>query len=117
MIAVRHRAALLSTVLAVAAATLALPGRAAAAQPGFEVDLTGLPATFTAGAGARTVTVVVSSDKARCQKVRWSMLIEVDGPDLGDVEVARLEDDGDFPVQVQNAGNDTARITDVQLDP
>lgn len=117
MITVRHRAALLSAVLAVAAATLILPGRAAAVEPGFTVDITELPETFTAGAGARTVTVVASSEQNRCQKVRWSMLIEVDGPDLGEVEVARIEDDGDFPVQVQNAGGGSARITDVQLDP
>lgn len=113
----RHRAALLSAILAVVAATLVLPGRASAVVPGFRVDITELPATFTAGAGARTVTVVASSEQNRCQKVRWSMLIDVDGPNLGEVEVARLEDDGDFPVRVENAGNGTARITDVQLDP
>jgi hypothetical protein len=117
MIAVRHRAALLSAILAVAAATLILPGRAAAVEPGFEVDITELPETFTAGAGARTVTVVASSEQNRCQKVRWSLLIAVAGPDLDEVEVARVEEDGDFPVQVQNAGGGTARITDVQLDP
>jgi len=114
---VRHRAALLSTILAVIAATLVLPGRASAVVPGFKVDITELPATFTAGAGARTVTVVATSEQNRCQKVRWSMFIEVDGPELNEVEVARVEDDGDFPVQVENVGNGTARITDVQLDP
>jgi len=114
---VRHRAALLSAILAVGAATLILPGRAAAVEPGFQVDITELPETFTAGDGARTVTVVASSEQNRCQKVRWSLLIAVDGPDLDDVEVARVEDDGDFPVQVQNAGAGSARVTDVQLDP
>ena len=113
----RHRAALLSAILAVGAATLILPGRAAAVEPGFQVDITELPETFTAGDGARTVTVVASSEQNRCQKVRWSLLIAVDGPDLDDVEVARVEDDGDFPVQVQNAGAGSARVTDVQLDP
>ena len=113
----RHRAALLSAILAVAAATLVLPGRAGAVEPGFRVDITEVPATFAAGDGARTVTVVASSEQARCQKVRWSMLITVDGPGLDEVEVARVEDDGDFPVQVQNAGGGTARITDVRLDP
>jgi hypothetical protein len=117
MIAVRHRAALLSAVLAVAAATLILPGRADAVEPGFRVDITELPGTFAAGADARTVTVVASSEQNRCQKVRWSLLLAVDGPALGDVEVARVEEDGDFPVQVENAGAGTARITDVQLDP
>ncbi|GAA3345980.1 hypothetical protein GCM10020358_55200 [Amorphoplanes nipponensis] len=112
----RHRAALLSAVLALAAATLALPGRAAAVEPGFRVEITELPATFTAGAGARTVTVVATSERNRCLKVRWSLLLSVDGPDLDDVEVAR-DEDGDFPVQVRNAGAGAARITDVQLDP
>jgi len=114
---VRHRAALLSAILAVAAATLILPGRAAAVEPGFRVDITELPGTFTAGAGARTMTVVASSELTRCQKVRWSLVITVDGPDLDEVEVSRVEDGGDFPVQVQNAGAGTARITDVRLDP
>jgi hypothetical protein len=117
MIAVRHRAALLSAILAMTAATLVLPGRAAAVEPGFKVDITELPETFTAGAGARTVTVVASSEQNQCQKVRWSMLIAVDGPALDEVQVARVEEDGDFPVQVQNAGDGTARITDAQLDP
>jgi hypothetical protein len=117
MIAVRHRAALLSVVLAVGAATLILPGPAAAVEPGFQVDITELPETFTAGAEARTVTVVASSEQNRCQKVRWSMLISVDGPDLDEVEVARVEENGDFPVEVRNAGAGSARITDVQLDP
>lgn len=113
----RHRTALLSAILAVAAATLVLPGRAAAVEPGFQVDITEAPGTFAAGDGARTVTVVASSEQARCQKVRWSMLITVDGPDLNEVQVARVEDDGDFPVRVQNAGGGTARVTDVRLDP
>jgi hypothetical protein len=116
MIAVRHRAALLSAVLAVVAATLALPGRASAAEPGFEVAITELPATFGAGAGARDVTVVVSTDVNRCQKVRWSLLLQAEGADLDDVSVGRIEADGDFPVQVE-ADGDTARITDRQLDP
>ncbi|MFI7540739.1 hypothetical protein [Actinoplanes sp. NPDC049599] len=107
----------MSAVLTIGAATLILPGRAAAVEPGFQVDITELPETFTAGDGARTVTVVASSEQNRCQKVRWSLLIAVDGPDLDEVEVARIEDNGDFPIQVQNAGDDSARITDVQLDP
>jgi hypothetical protein len=117
MITVRHRAVLLSAILAVTAGTLILPGRASAVEPGFRVDITEAPRTFTAGDNARTVTVVASSDQNRCQKVRWSLLVEVDGLDLDEVEVARVEEDGDFPVRVQNAGGTTARITDVQLDP
>jgi len=113
---VRHRAALLCAILAATAATLIMPGRASAVEPGFQVEITELPRTFTAGAGARQVTVVVSSEQNRCVKVRWSLLIEVDGPGLDEVEVAR-DEDGDFPVQVQNVAAGTARITDVQLDP
>jgi hypothetical protein len=116
LIAVRHSAALLSTVLALAGGTLSLPGRAAAVEPGFTVAITGLPASFTAGDDARTVTVVASSDQPRCQKVRWSLTLQVDGPKLDDIKVARIEEGGDFPVQVQ-ANGDTAQITDVQLDP
>ncbi|MEU7906788.1 hypothetical protein [Actinoplanes sp. NPDC049118] len=113
----RHRTALLSTVLAVAAATLALPGPASAVEPGFAVAVTEAPATFTAGEQARTVTVVASSELNRCQKVRWSLILQVDGPDLDEIEVARVEDGRDFPVRVENGGADTARITDVRLDP
>lgn len=113
----RHRTALLSTVLAVVCATLALPGPASAVEPGFTVAITEVPATFTAGKQARTVTVVASTEQRRCQKVRWSLILQVDGPELDEIEVARVEDGRDFPVQVQNGGADTTRITDVQLDP
>jgi hypothetical protein len=116
MIAVRHRAALLCAILAATAATLIMPGRASAVEPGFQVEITELPGTFTAGADARQVTVVATSEQNRCVKVRWSLLLEVDGPGLDEVEVAR-DEDGDFPVQVQNVAAGTARITDVQLDP
>lgn len=116
MIAVRHRVALVTTALAVAAANLALPGRATAAEPGSEVTITELPATFGAGAEGRTLTVVASTDRVRCRKVRWSLALRVDGPDLGQVDVGRIEDDGDFPVRVERDG-DVARITDVQFDP
>ncbi|MFI7601604.1 hypothetical protein [Actinoplanes sp. NPDC049681] len=112
----RHRVALVTTALAVAAANLALPGRATAVEPGVQVTITELPASFKAGAGSRTVTVVASTDRVRCRKVRWSMALRVDGPGLGQVDVARVENDGDFPVRVETDG-DTARITDVQLDP
>jgi hypothetical protein len=117
LVAVRHRVALLSTVLAMVAATLALPGRASAVEPGFQVAITEVPGTFTAGARARTVTVVASSELNRCQKVRWSLIMQVSGPDLDEIEVARVEDNGSFPVQVETSGADTARITDVRLDP
>jgi hypothetical protein len=118
MIAVRHRAAaLLSGVLAIAAATLALPAPAQAAVEGFKVTITQLPDEFEAGAKARTVEVVASTDnEGRCRKVRWSMVLKVDGVDLDQVKVSRVEENDDFPLQVQTDG-DTARLTDVRLDP
>lgn len=134
----RHRAAaLLSGALAIAAATLALPvpaqaavapaaARAAVAQAavvraavdGIKVTITELPGEFEAGAKARTVEVVASSsrDEGRCRKVRWSLVLKLDGVDLDQVKVNRVEDDSDFPLQVQ-ADGDTARLTDVRLDP
>jgi hypothetical protein len=118
MIAVRHRAAgVLTTALAVAAAALAGPAPARAAADGFDVTITEMPARFTAGADARTVTVVASAEDGRdCEKVRWSMLLEVDGVDLDQVQVDRIEENGSFPLQVSTEG-DTARLTDVRLDP
>ncbi|MEV6599595.1 hypothetical protein AB0M36_22470 [Actinoplanes sp. NPDC051346] len=112
----RHRAALAATALAVAVATLALPGRATAVEPGIEVRITELPSTFGAGAESRTLTVVASSDRRRCQKVRWSLVLRVQGPDLDEVDVERVENDDDFPVRVERDG-DIARITDEQVDP
>jgi hypothetical protein len=118
MIAVRHRAAaLLAGVLAIVAATLALPSPARAAVEGFKVTITQLPDEFKAGAKARTVQVVASTDnEGRCRKIRWSMVLKVDGVDLDQVKVSRVEDDNDFPLQVQTDG-DTARLTDVRFDP
>jgi hypothetical protein len=118
MIAVRHRAAaLLSGVLAMAAATLALPSPARAAVEGVKVTITQVPGEFVAGAQARTVQVVASTDnQGRCRKIRWSMVLKVDGVDLDQVKVNRVEDNGDFPLRVQTEG-DTARLTDVRFDP
>ena len=112
----RHRAVWAATALAIAAAPLALPGRAAAVEPGFEVRIAELPATFAAGAESRTLTVVASSERGRCQKVRWSLVLRSDGPDLDQVEVDRVEEGGDFPVRVQREDG-VARITDEQFDP
>ena len=113
----RHRAAaLLLSVLAIAAATLLLPAPARAAVEGVEVTITEVPREFKAGADARTVQVVVSTDNpGRCQKVRWSMVLRVDGVELDQVKVDRIEE-GSFPLRVQ-ADGDTARLTDVRLDP
>ncbi|MFI5495700.1 hypothetical protein [Actinoplanes sp. NPDC051859] len=112
----RLRAVWAATALAIAAAPLALPGRATAVEPGFEVRITELPATLGAGAESRTLTVVVSSERGRCQKVRWSLILRSDGPRLDEVDVERVEEGGDFPVQVQRTAGAT-RITDQQLDP
>jgi hypothetical protein len=119
MIAVRHRAAaLVSTVLALATATLTLPAAASAAVPGLGLQITRLPTTFTVGAGAETVTAVVSSRQTGklCRKVRWSMLLEVRGVRLDQVDVRRVEDDKPFAVRARTEG-DRARLTDVQFDP
>jgi hypothetical protein len=117
MIAVRHRAALVPAVFAVATAVLTLPSPASAAPADFQLRLSA-PATYTAGGNAKTVEAVVSTDTVRqCQKVRWSMLLRVaDGLTFDDMKVTRIEDSGEFPVQSQVNG-DTARLTDVQVDP
>jgi hypothetical protein len=117
MVAVRYRTALLYATLAVATAVFAVPGPATAAVPGFQVQITELPGRFAAGAGPGTMTVVASTDVGRrCQKVRWSMLMKVNGISLDQVRVDRVEDTGSFPLTVQ-ANGDTARLTDVQVDP
>jgi hypothetical protein len=117
MVAVRHRTALLYSILAVAMAVFAVPGPATAAVPGFQVQITELPGQFAVGANPSTVTVVASTDAGRrCQKVRWSMLMKVNGISLEQVSVDRIEDSGSFPLSVQ-ADGDTARLTDVRLDP
>ncbi len=114
----RHRAAvLLSSVLATATAVLALPAPAAAVVEGFDVTITEVPDEFEAGADARTVEVVASTDnRGACRKVRWSMVLRVDGVDLDQVRVSRIEEDDSFPLRVE-AGGDTARLTDVRFDP
>ena len=115
----RHRtAALVSTVLAMATATLALPAPASAAAAGVSVQITQLPQTFTVGAGAETVTAVVSSRQQgeACQRVRWSMLLRVRGVNLDQVRVERIENDQEFALQVRTTG-DSARLTDAQFDP
>lgn len=113
----QHRATWLPAILAVLTATLALPAPAGAALPGFEVRLDA-PSLFKAGANAKSVVAVVSTDTAlRCQKVRWSMLLKVaDGVTFDDVKVTRIENGAEFPLQSQITG-DTARLTDVRVDP
>jgi hypothetical protein len=119
MIAVRHTRALLASLLVVTASLL-VPAPARAAVAGVRVEITELPDEFEAGADARTVEVVASTDRApdgrRCRKVRWALLLQADGPDLDQIEVDRIEEDGSFPVRVRTE-DDTARFTDVRLDP
>ena len=114
--ATRRTAALLGGVVAGLTAAALAPA-AAQAAPGFDVRITELPGRIEAGADPSTVTVVASTDVGRnCQKVRWSLVLTVDGLDLDQVRVDRVEDDGSFPLAVQSGG-DTARLTDRQLDP
>jgi hypothetical protein len=118
MIAVRQRAAaVVSTILAIAAATLAVPAAASAVVPGVTVEITRLPDTFAAGDGPRRVTVVASADESRqCQNIRWSLLVRVAGVTLDQVRIERVPEPGGSPLRVRSDG-DTARITDVRFDP
>jgi hypothetical protein len=121
MIAVRHRAALFSTtastIVALTTTLVAMGAPAAAAVPGFEVNITELPGTLAVGAGPGTIEVVASTNVGRgCQKVRWSMVMRTEQVGLEEVSIERIEETGAFPVQVQ-ANGDTARFTDVGFDP
>ncbi|MFG1868341.1 hypothetical protein [Micromonospora arborensis] len=91
---------------------------AAPAQAAFTTELSGLPARFTAGEQARTVSAVVSRTDRRggCVKVRWSMVLSVQGIRLDQVKMDRVEETGDFPLDVRTEGN-VARLTDRQFDP
>ncbi|MDG4837568.1 hypothetical protein O7631_13660 [Micromonospora sp. WMMD967] len=91
---------------------------AAPAQAAFTTELSGLPARFTAGEQVRTVSAVVSRTDRRggCVKVRWSMVLSVQGLRLDQVKMDRVEEAGDFPLDIRTEG-DVARLTDRQLDP
>lgn len=102
------------TSLAGAGLGAAVPAGAAAA---FSTELSGLPDEFTAGNRVETLSAVVSrSDGGGCVKVRWSMLLRVQGLRLDQVKVDRVEDSGSFPLEIR-ADGDTARLTDRDLDP
>ncbi|SCG71507.1 hypothetical protein [Micromonospora humi] len=115
----RHalRMGLVLTCLAGAGYGGAAPARAAAA---FSTELSGLPDEFTGGDRVETLSAVVSrSDRANgndCVKVRWSMLLRVQGLRLDQVKVDRVEETGSFPLEIRTEG-DTARLTDRELDP
>jgi hypothetical protein len=115
---VRHRAAaVVSALLAIVAATLLLPAAANAAAPGFALKLTDLPDTFAAGGNAKTITAVVSADAGkRCQRVRWQLVVKVDGAKIDQARIDRVVEPGGSPLRVRTKG-DTARITDVLFDP
>jgi hypothetical protein len=120
LIAVRYRTAALVAVVASVAATLA-PGAPASADvkggKGVTLSMT-QPATFISGGAAGELSVTASSTDQRrpgCRKVRWTLVVQVQGVRLDQVRVKRLEGAGDFPVLVQAAG-DTARITDQRFD-
>jgi hypothetical protein len=86
-------------------------------EPGIDVQITDLPGEFAAGGQPGTITVVASTNVQRpCQKVRWSMLMQVQGLERRQVSVDRIEDNGSFPVSEQ-ANQDTTRFTDNQFDP
>lgn len=118
VVTVRRSAARLCTILVCLTGLPAIHAApASAAVPGFAVQITELPGEFAAGGSPETLTVVASqSEGDRCVKVRWSMLMKVTGFRLDQVGVERLEDSGAFPLTVRAEG-DTARLTDVQLDP
>jgi hypothetical protein len=120
MIAVRHRAAaVVSTVLAISAATMALPAAASAAVPGIDLQFLNVPGEFTPGAAARDITAIVAANAQagpQCRKVRWQLVVRVQGIDPGQARVERVPEDGGSPLQVVRQG-DTTRITDVRFDP
>lgn len=102
------------TCLSGAGIGAAVPARAAA---GFATELSGLPDEFTAGDRVETLSAVVSrSDGGGCVKVRWSMLLGVQGLRLDQVKIDRVEENGSFPLEVRTEG-DVARLTDRELDP
>lgn len=106
----------LGAVLVCATGWAALPPAPASAAPGFNTEITQLPGRFVAGRGAETVTAVVSTSlNGNCQKVRWSLVLRLQGVRPNQIEVDRVEN-GSFPVEVRAEGNG-ARLTDRQLDP
>ncbi|MFC4145235.1 hypothetical protein ACFO0M_03125 [Micromonospora mangrovi] len=102
------------TCLSGAGLGVAGPARAAAA---FSTQLSGLPDEFTAGDRVETLSAVVSrQDGGDCVKVRWSLVLRVSGLRLDQVKMDRVEDSGEFPLDIRAEG-DVARLTDRQLDP
>lgn len=92
---------------------MALPAQAA-----FGTELRGVPQEFTADGRVETIDAVVArTDRdGGCVKVRWSMVLQVQGMRLNQVRVDRIEETGSFPVSIRTEGS-SARVTDRQLDP
>ena len=113
----RHRVtARWTTALALVAASLAWSAPASADVQGFAVNLGQAPATFTIGK-ARSVTAVVSTDRARrCLKVRWALVVRTEGVSLDQIKITRIENGQGFPVRAQLNG-DEAQVLDTRLDP
>lgn len=105
----------LGTALACVAGFVAVTAGPAAAAEGVTVQITEVSNQFEAGDQAR-MTVVASKRTNDCLKVRWSMLLRVDGMRLNQIGVDRVEENGSFPLTIE-ANGDQARLTDVQLDP
>lgn len=99
----------------VAASGFASAGAVAAAR-GVTVQITQLPGEFAAGAAPAPVTVVASRSRGGCIRVRWSLVLGVEGVRPDHVRVDRIEQDGSFPTRVEATG-DAIRITDRRLDP
>src|SRR3954463_1727 len=118
MIVMRQRVAALATaVLALAGATTAWAAPALADTPGFAVKVTQAPSTFTIGKSVRTLSAVVSTDRAkRCHRVRWALVIRTDSISLDQVRVDRIENSSSFPARAE-LGADAARVVDVRPDP
>lgn len=113
----RYRtAAVVAGILASATATLALSSPASAGPKEVRLKVT-QPATFVAGGPPGTLTATAFTDGSRpgCRKLRWSLVLRVQGVALNQVRVKRIEGAGDFPVAVQAGGN-AARITDRKFD-
>ncbi|TDC72286.1 hypothetical protein E1193_28080 [Micromonospora sp. KC606] len=104
-------------VLACLSGTVLAAPQPSSAAAGFATVMSGLPDEFVADGEVRTLTAVVSrNDGGGCVKVRWSMVLTVDGLRLNQVKMDRVEEDGSFPVDIRTEGS-VARLTDRQLDP
>ncbi|GLY00044.1 MULTISPECIES: hypothetical protein [Actinoplanes] len=111
----RHRlTALVGAGLTATTIGTAWAAPAAADERGFSVRVTA-PDTFGAGASAKTVTAVVTSENRRCRKVRWVMVVRTE-VEPGQIRFARIEQDQQFDTETRTDG-DTTTITDVQVDP